>query len=310
MNNSARMNEIRNRNFFCFSLMKISPLILQETIYDGGLYNESISISENGDGAIGVSAIVQTLDGITKSFGYDNDFLNSYAVLKKLPNITTVNDSSENTFLLMTNNATHMPCLLQEPDYVPALYVDNTAYDTDMVSRYTIDGKTMQMTEDYQVAHYHVNMASYLQLGEWFDYLREQGVWDNTRIIIVSDHGRPLNQFGIICTDQDIDVDMEFYMPLLMVKDFNATGFTVCDDFMTNADTPTLATSGLIDDPVNPFTNNPINSDAKEGPQTVFFSNDFNPDDNIGNYTFSRGLWFTLDGDPHDPENWSFVGAG
>ena len=307
MNNSARMNEIRNRNFFCFSLMKISPLLLQETIYDGGLYNESISVAGNDDGAIGVSAIVQTLDGITKSYGYDYDFLNSYAVLQNLPNITTVNDSSENTFLLMTNDATHAPCLLQEPDYVPALYVDNTAYDTDMVSRYTIDGQTMEMTQDYQVTHYHVNMASFIKLGEWFDYLREQGVWDNTRIIIVADHGRALNQFDITC--EEIQLDMEFYMPLLMVKDFDSTGFTVCEDFMTNGDTPALAMEGLIDDPVNPFTENPINSDAKNGPQTVFFSNDFNPDDNIGNYTFSKGIWISLDGDPHDPDSWTYIGA-
>jgi len=307
LNSSVRMNEIRNRNFFCFSLMKISPLLLQETIYDGGLYNESISVANNADGSLGVSAIVQTLDGTAKSYGYDSEFLKSYAVLQNLPNITTVSDSSGDTFLMMTNDATHSPCLLQEPDYVPALNVDNTAYDTDMEARYTIDGKTMEMTQDYQVTHYHVNMASFLKLGEWFDYLREQGVWDNTRIIIVADHGRALNQFDIVC--EEIQLDMEFYMPLLMVKDFDATGFTVCEDFMTNGDTPVLATEGLIDDPINPFTHNPINSDAKNGPQTVFFSNDFNPDDNIGNNTFSRGIWLSLDGDPHDPDNWTYIGV-
>ena len=304
---SVRMNEIRNRNFFCFSMMKVSPLLLQETIYDGGLYNESISAANTEDGSLGVSSIVQTMDGISKSYGYDSEFLKSYAVLMNLPNITTVNDSSENNFLLMTNDATHSPCLLQEPDYVPALNVDNTAYDTDMVTRYTIDGKTMEMAEDYQVTHYHVNMASFLKLGEWFDYLREQGVWDNTRIIIVADHGRALNQFDITC--EEIQLDMEFYMPLLMVKDFDSSGFTVCEDFMTNGDTPTLAMEGIIEDPVNPFTNNPINSDAKNGPQTVFFSNDFNPDDNIGNYTFSKGIWIALDGDPHDSDSWTYIGA-
>nr|MCR5329349.1 YidC/Oxa1 family membrane protein insertase [Saccharofermentans sp.] len=148
---SIRMNEIRNRNFFCFSLMKVSPLLIQETIYDGGLYNESISVANTEDGSLGVSSIVQTMDGISKSYGYDSEFLKSYAVLMNLSNITTINDSSENNFLMMTNDATHSPCLLQEPDYVPALNVDNTAYDTDMAARYTIDGKTMEMTQDYQV---------------------------------------------------------------------------------------------------------------------------------------------------------------
>ena len=45
----------------------------------------------------------------------------------------------------------------------------------------------MNMTTNEQVTHYQVNMAAFLKLGEWFDYLRENGVYDNTRIIIVSD---------------------------------------------------------------------------------------------------------------------------
>jgi arylsulfatase A-like enzyme len=40
--------------------------------------------------------------------------------------------------------------------------------------------------------HYHSNMATMLRVGEWMDYLKEQGVYDNTRIIIVADHGRKL----------------------------------------------------------------------------------------------------------------------
>ena len=53
-------------------------------------------------------------------------------------------------------------------------------------------------------------------------------------------------------------------MTMLLVKDFGATGFTTSDTFMTNADVPTLAMAGLIENPVNPFTGNPINSSFKE----------------------------------------------
>ena len=200
---------------------------------------------------------------------------------------------------MMTNDTTHSSCLLQEPDYVPALSVDNTAYDVDMVSRYTVNGVTMQMADSYQVTQYHVDMAAFLALGEWFDYLRENGVYDNTRIILVADHGRDLGQFNVYCNGQD----MEIFMPLLMVKDFGATGFTVSEEFMTNGDTPTLATMGLIENPVNPFTNKPINSDAKNGPQTVFFSNEIDLEVNNGN-TYLPGRWFVLDGNPHDPSSW------
>ena len=103
------------------------------------------------------------------------------------------------------------------------------------------------------------------------------------------------------------NVDLEFYMPLLMVKDFNAKGFKTSEEFMTNADTPALATSGLIDNPVNPFTGNRIDTSAKNGPQTVFYSDNINVDINNGN-TFQPGSWYTVNGDPRDPASWKYEG--
>ena len=300
---SLRLLEVRNRNFFFFSIMKVSPLLLQETIYDGGLYNESASVTEGGEDSKYVASLVQSVSSISTGTGYNMSFLDSYSVLINLPNITRITDSSENTFLMMANKTAHSPCLLQEPDYVPAFHVDNTAYDVDMVERYTIDGQTMAMEDAYQVLHYHINMAAFLKLGDWFDYLREQGVYDNTRIIIVADHGRDIGQFGLMCGEQDL----ESFLPLFMVKDFDATGFTVSEEFMTNGDTPAIAMEGLIEDPVNPFTGNPINSDAKNGPQAVFFSDKWNPDDNTGN-VFDPSDWYSVEGDPHDPDNWKYLG--
>ena len=97
-------------------------------------------------------------------------------------------------------------------------------------------------------------------------------------------------------------------MPLLLVKDFDATGFTVCEELMSNGDTPVIATSGLIESPVNPFTGKPINSDAKTGPQTIFMSNIISTDENNGN-TFLPGSWYIFTGgDVHDPDNWSYLG--
>ena len=293
-NIASSLDAVRNRNFFCYAMMKTSPLILQETLYDGGMYNVSST----------ASVVMQRMFSSTRSSGYSMSFLESYAVLKKLPEITVVNDSSENNFLMMANNTAHSQCLLQEPDYVPALTVDNTAYDVDMEARYTVNGITMPLENEKQVSHYHVNMAAFLKLGEWFDYLREQGVWDNTRIIIVADHGRGLHQFGVTCNGYDV----QDYMPALLVKDFNAKGFTVNEEFMTNADTPTLAFKDLIDNPINPATNNPINSDLKNGPQNVLYSEIWSTTDNDGT-KFLPGSWFCFEGDDiYDAENWSYLG--
>lgn len=299
---SERTNEIRNRNLLCFSIMKISPLFLQETFYDGGLYNEASAASGASDGTVFNPTIVQHVKGLSTATGYDLNFIHAYPVLTHLSDMTVVNDSG-NYFMLMANNTTHCPCLLQEPDYVPAISVDNSAYDTDLDTRYTVDGKTMKMTTDVQVTHYHVNMASYLQLANWFDYLREMGVYDNTRIIIVSDHGSDLGLFPVDCNG----TDMESYFPLLMVKDFDSTGFTVSDEFMTNADTPAIATAGIIQAPQNPFTGHYINSDPKQGKQYVFLSEDFEADYS-GSYTFFPGSWYSVEGDPHDSGSWEYLG--
>ena len=282
--------------------MKVSPLLIQGTLYNGGKYNEALYTGTDKNSTHKVS-LEQQMSGLSTGTGFSNVFLDSYAVLDNLPELTAVSDSDKNTFLLMANDTTHSPCLLQEPDYVPALIIDNTEYDQDLISKYTVDGVTMKMTEESQITQYHVDMAAFLKLGEWFDYLRENDVYDNTRIIIVSDHGRGINQFDIFCNDQD----MEFFMPLLMVKDFNSTGFTVSEEFMTNGDTPTLAMEGIIDDPVNPFTGNPINSDAKNGPQMLFYSEEWNVDVNNGN-TYLPGTWLILSGDPHDESSWTYSG--
>lgn len=300
---SLRMQEIRNRNFFCYSLMKISPVLLQETLYDGGRYNESYSSNGDSEGLAG-AAVIQTLDGLSRSTGYATDFIESYAVLDNLPDITVIEDSADNNFFMMSSDITHSECLLQEPDYVPASVVDNTQYDVDMVARYTIDGRTMNMNSDIQVTHYHVTMAAFLKLGEWFDYLRENGVYDNTRIIIVADHGSNLGQFNVFCSGED----MERFMPLLMVKDFNASGYSISDEYMTNGDTPAIAMNGIIDDPVNPFTKNPINSDPKNGPQNVLCTKDWNVNNNNGN-AFNPGSWYQfMGGDPYNPDNWVYLG--
>ena len=296
---SERVNASRRRNFFMFSLMKAAPVIFQETIYNGGIYNDSGA----GNGDLLIPSVSQKRETLYSTTGYDKEFLESYTVLLKLPQITKITDDPQNNFLMMTNNTTHSPCVLKEPEYVPAIKVDNTETDKDLVTRYTINGITMKMENRHQMDHYHVNMAAFLKIGDWLDYLRANGVYDNTRIIIVSDHGNDLGQF-----DKKLgNLDLEFFMPLLMVKDFGAKGFNVSEEFMTNADTPALATSGLIKDPVNPFTGNPISSSAKNGPQTVFYSDIINVDVNNGN-TFLPGSWYSVNGKISDPASWKHTG--
>jgi len=68
--------------------------------------------------------------------------------------------------------------------------------------------------------------------------LKENGVYDNTRIIFVADYG-----YGnLILNDSEFDTDFKdktlqqtYYVPILMVKDFNTSGkLNINMGFMTN----------------------------------------------------------------------------
>ena len=169
---------------------------------------------------------------------------------------------------------------------------------------------------ELEQSHYQCNMAAFIQLGRWFDELRKQGVWDNTRIILVSDHSYSLNLLGFDLADRYPEASesswingepwtiTSAYEPLLMVKDFNATGFSTDTAFMTNADTPVLAFGGTVDHPVNPFTGNPIVSDPKYAGELHLMETDWHFVNNDG-FTFSDPRFITFrNQDITNPDNW------
>ncbi len=285
------------RNFFCFSIMKTMPLFAQSTIYADGSYNK-----------VGIMHNVQIADGMSKAEGLSTVFMDSYNVLDNMSLMTTVTEENVNTFLYMTNNITHEPTLLLEPAYIPAQTIDNTEYDAENTWRFTVDEKTLSMENSRQMEHYHSNMAALMKLGEWFDFLRENGVYDNTKIIIVSDHGSNLYHFDELIFDNQKGnpVDAEKYYPLLLVKDFGSTEFLVSEEFMTNADVPVLATDDLIENPTNPFTGKVItNSEKMAHEQYIILSEESNTHINNGN-TFLPARWARVKADLWNRANWEF----
>lgn len=276
-----RIQDSQERNFFFYSIMKAAPVLFQRFIYDEGVYFEA-----------------------AKNNTQSPAFMESYSVLANLPALTDIREDSKGGFVVIDNEAPHEPCLLQMPDYVPADSVNNGAYEDS--ERFTLDGRTMKMDNSYQLEHYHVNMASYLQIGKWLDYLKERGVYDNTRIIIVADHGRTLGQFEDLLVSEELDV--QGYHPVLLVKDFGEGEFNTSEEFMTNADVPAIALEGLVEQPVNPFTGTPITNEAKKDGNLLITTAelfDQNPE-----YTLDTddAAWYTITGeDIFDKNNWKKV---
>ncbi len=288
-----------NRNLFCFGLMKTLPYALQPLIYSDGSY---AYMNYSYDGYIDNSYGGNSLH---TQYGYMETFIQEKLVLDYLDDMVDITDDPENCFFMFANGTTHEPSLLVEPEYEPAPYVDNTEYDEAHEDRFTVNGVTMHMETSYLTyAAYEANMATCISLGQWFDYLRENNLYDNTRIIIVSDHGDGrLMQFDELMVE-DPEFDALSVNAILMVKDFGETGFTTSYDFMTNADTPYIALNGLVDNPVNPYTGNPISSDKTED-QLIYISDNLNIYTNGGN-TFEdpEGYWLTVRDNIWDDENW------
>jgi hypothetical protein len=223
LNNNFASNKIL-RNSIWFSFLRIAPPFLRVTIYDDGWY-------------WGNQEYVESID----------KFINSYAIIDFLPELTTY-DSVKSAALLITNETTHEQALLEYPDYIPVQEVVNFGE-----------------SEYSQNKIYHANNAFYLRVAEWFDELKKNDCYDNTRIIIVSDHGS--GQIDANLAETDIPVPnerREAYNPVLLVKDFNAHGELKTDlFFMTNADVPFIAARGIAESR-NPFTGNLLENDQKK----------------------------------------------
>jgi len=256
------------RNIIWFSVLKMNNPLLRRIIYDSGWYW--------GTDNMGRSII---------------NFINNYAILDFLPELTSF-DSEEHEALLITNELTHEDVWLHgqifKPSEIPTVIGS---------SKYASEGR------------YHSNTALYLKLGEWFDLLRENGVYDNTRIIIAADHG---GGAGNLISNEPLsikDESRELYNPVFLYKDFNSHGsLSINNDFMTNADVPFFTLNGLPENPVNPFTGNPITTQPKE--KGILITTHHSPmAGSHGKYVFNirNNEWIHLRDSIYEASNWEKV---
>jgi hypothetical protein len=252
------------RNFIWLGIFKISPLILRDAVYKNGEYWNTDK-----------TAIDYSL------------LLDNYAVLDFLSELTDFEVNSLNTCIILVNDLTHEPYFLQAPNYVPLPEITDFGN-----SKYA------------DIVNYPVNASALKRLGTWFDYLKQNTVYDNTRIIIVSDHGADIDS-GIFNDSKDLPFGREIFNPLLLVKDFNADGSLITDfSFMSNADVPSIAFDNLISNPINPFTKKPIISN-KDNYLYITNVNKWVPaDHNTNTFKINPDEWYSVRDNIFLDENW------
>lgn len=306
-------DRIRNRNLFCYSIFRAAPSVLQTKLYNMGYYNEMDRIPIEGVHRT-LETTSQWAPNPVQAQGLSPVFMYNYDVVTRLPELTEIRDTGKGTFLMMSNELTHEPALLQEPDYEPSVSVDNSAFEAENPPLRTDGEKELLLDNVDKMTNYHANMAMMLQLGKWLDEMKARDVYDNTRIIIVSDHGHNLGLFGLQLPDTAEEFgDLMLFNALLLVKDFDSTGELKTDpSFMTNADTPCLAFDGLVDEPRNPFLGNVITGEEKNRPEQHVLYTPWNFLLNNGN-VFSgnekvKNVWLKLSGkDLFDLSAWSIL---
>ncbi len=278
------LEKIRKRNFFMYSAFCVVPTFMRGIAYDFGNYLYLYPLP------------------------YTRSFLDSYAALAAMPDITEAVDEEAGEFLMMQNPASHEMVVLQTPEYEPVLKVTSDPFENK--ERYTIDGNTLRMETKNQVGSFQVNVAPLLKLADWMYRLKELGVYDNTRIIIVSDHGSYWGNFPWMYVWPG-DLMPEVFTPLLMKKDFNAHGpLKDNNEFMSNADTVHMAIEGIVDNLVNPYTGKTMNQDAKKRPLHVNTAMNWelgDPQDTTLN--MKGGQWWSIEKDIFDMSNWKHLDA-
>ncbi|MGP1459801.1 MAG: hypothetical protein ACTTKL_10935 [Treponema sp.] len=152
------------------------------------------------------------------------------------------------------------------------------------------------------------------KLAEFFDFLKENNCYDNSRIIIVSDHGREnikMTTMPFLADFEQTTFEPERFMPLLMVKDFNAAGALKKDDMlMTLADTPLLVTAGLPPElQINPFSGKSFKE--MQDKTTVKIMNsvawDAEKQKKLTQFVKTQDLWAYVHDNAYDPACWSWT---
>ncbi|WP_288757747.1 membrane protein insertase YidC [uncultured Treponema sp.] len=220
-------------------------------------------------------------------------FIDNYSEIDLFPELFD-SSSEKNAFFLLDNEANHESILLQAPDYVP---VENV---TDLGP----GGKD----ETYS------SMVGVLKrFADFMDFLKENNLYDNTKIVLVSDHGMSCDTGVFDNKTQNFPFYKENMTASLLVKDFSNRGKLKEDyAFMTNADTPALALKGIDGKALNPFTKNPLDVNFIGGGIT---KNDFIKMSNApaestrirknARFNIKDDEWYTVKDNIFDDKNWS-----
>lgn len=263
------------RNFLLFGLFKSLPLIARPFLAFHNFWAPAVKSHEKDL----------------------KNFIDNYSTLDYLPRLTDAT-MDRDCFVILDSELTHDKVLTQLPDFTPSNNVDN--------SKYTFENPLYDNKELYNSG------AAFTLLGKFFRHLKEIGCYDNTRVIISADHGSWISEKEAFARPPALSQPIVRYNPCLFVKDFDAQGpMQVDTTFMSNADTPALALDGLIENPVNPFTNESLKllTTVEKNKKAIISSSKtlgvLNQKDN--GFAIEDYEWWQVHDNIFDKDNWTHL---
>jgi hypothetical protein len=274
----VNITALLQRNLIRFSIFKMTPIFIRSFIYDGGDWLSTSHLNTKNK--------VNIQDELTSTI------INDYAFMDLLPELTTTTGTG-NTYTAIYAHLPHDTAFLQFPGYIPS----NTITDHGN-GPFADDSK------------YHVNIASLLLLGKFFRFLRDEGIYDNTRIILVADHGSGYSDYENNITLPN-GSRLQSYRPLLMVKDFSSDydeqtekKLNIDSSFMTNADAIFFALKDIVENPINPFTNQRLQPQKAGGANIVTIGALNSYRHTKYKYNIGKDQWLHVHTNIFDPANW------
>ena len=254
-----------NKKVFRFSIFRMMPIYNRYSFY------------RNGNWAMHQNTIS------------DISYIN-YSLLLYTKDFTTI-ENNGNYYNALHNGITHYPTFF-DSNYKPI-----SGKETDInIKDYNF------YKDEFSIKHLYANGASIECMLSFIEFLKNNNIYDNTKIIIVSDHALyDINTSFNIANTNLILIDP--FNALLLYKDFNARGEIKIDtNFMTIADTPYLATKH-IQNIKNPFNNKLITNDYKTNGAYIIMPNSLEPSKQFSNrYNFN--VYYHVKDNIFDINNW------
>lgn len=288
--------ERTRKHLLTFGLFRIFPEWMRESIYDKSRWHTAEDADDGNEAEKDPKFQYRTEKDPNRRLAS----LRPYAVFDLYPEMSTVTDDPKNKFYYATNMFIHEPHLVT--DGFGITDGDSIKLPKKLIKK---NGNSF-----FAVRHLYSCTAVMRHIKDWLKWMKENGVYDNTRIIIVSDHGFNLYDPKFKNT-QKIPKSHKtkgkpgFYNDFLLVKDFNEKGDLKTDEkFMTSADVPLIATKGIIE-AVNPYTGQPLAEPESKFPFYMYLTKYYRISSQ-GKYKFI--LWekykIKKEADVNNPKKW------